>query len=129
MTLINRYMDDHREDPTEITAKAKAEKYAKILAKTIISPEGEGSDHGQNAYFYDAAEGLLASVVFLDWGIRFEKPLEIPDRGSHPVHYAGKAELEQAILSECPLVYSEELLPPKTTVKPVPIPEKTTLKT
>ena len=65
LTLINRYMDDHRENPTEITAKAKAEKYAKILAKTIISPEGEGSDHGQNAYFYDAAEGLLASVVLL----------------------------------------------------------------
>ena len=65
LTLINRYMDDHREDSTEITAKAKAEKYAKILAKTIISPEGEGSDHGQNAYFYDAAEGLLASVVLL----------------------------------------------------------------
>jgi type IV secretion system protein VirD4 len=67
--------------------------------------------------------------LFLDWGIRFEKPLEIPDRGSRPVHYAGKAELEQAILSGCPLVYSEELLPPKTTVKPVPMPEKTALKT
>jgi len=55
--------------------------------------------------------------------------LQIPDRGSRPVHYAGKAELEQAILSGCPLVYSEELLPPKTTVKPVPMPEKTALKT
>ena len=67
--------------------------------------------------------------LFLDWGIRFEKPLEIPDRGSRPVHYAGKAELEQAILSECPLVYSEEPLPPQTTLKPVPMPEKTALKT
>ena len=66
---------------------------------------------------------------FLNWGIRFEKPLEIPDRGSRPVHYAGKAELEQAILSECPLVYSEEPLPPQTTLKPVPMPEKTALKT
>ena len=65
LTLINRYMDEHRDNPREISAKAKAEKYAKILAKTIISPEGEGSDHGQNAYFYDAAEGLLASVVLL----------------------------------------------------------------
>lgn len=63
LTLINRYMDEHRENPKEISAKAKAEKYAKILAKTIINPEG--SDHGQNAYFYDAAEGLLASVVLL----------------------------------------------------------------
>ena len=63
LTLINRYMDEHQENPREISAKAKAEKYAKILAKTIINPEG--SDHGQNAYFYDAAEGLLASVVLL----------------------------------------------------------------
>lgn len=63
LTLINRYMDEHRANPKEISAKAKAEKYAKILAKTIINPEG--SDHGQNAYFYDAAEGLLASVVLL----------------------------------------------------------------
>lgn len=63
LTLINRYMDEHRENPKEISAKAKAEKYAKILAKTIINPEG--SDHGQNSYFYDAAEGLLASVVLL----------------------------------------------------------------
>ena len=67
--------------------------------------------------------------LFLDWGIRFEKPLQIPDRGSRPVHYAGKAELEQAILSECPLVYSEEPLPTQTTLKPVPMPEKTALKT
>ena len=67
--------------------------------------------------------------LFLDWGIRFEKPLEIPDRGSRPVHYAGKAELEQAILSECPLVYSGEPLPPQATLKPVAMPEKTALKT
>lgn len=67
--------------------------------------------------------------LFLDWGIRFEKPLEIPDRGSRPVHYAGKAELEQAILSGCPLVYSEEPLQTQTTLKPVPMPEKTALKT
>lgn len=67
--------------------------------------------------------------LFLNRGIRFEKPLEIPDRGSRPVHYAGKAELEQAILSECPLVYSEEPLPTQTTLKPVPMPEKTALKT
>ena len=28
LTLINRYMDKHREDPRDISAKAKAEKYA-----------------------------------------------------------------------------------------------------
>jgi len=65
LTLINRYMDIAREDPKNLNARAKAEKYAKILAKTIISPEGDSADHGQNAYFYDAAEGLLASVVLM----------------------------------------------------------------
>ena len=65
LTLINRYMDQHRDDPDDIGAKAKAEKYAKILAKTIVNPDGSGNDRGQNAYFYDAAEGLLAAVVLL----------------------------------------------------------------
>ncbi len=65
LTLINRYMDIVRDDPKNLNARAKAEKYAKILAKTIISPEGDSADHGQNAYFYDAAEGLLASVVLI----------------------------------------------------------------
>ncbi len=65
LTLINRYMDISRDDPKNLNARAKAEKYAKILAKTIISPEGDSADHGQNAYFYDAAEGLLASVVLI----------------------------------------------------------------
>ena len=65
LTLINRYMDQYRRDPDNISAKAKAEKYAKILAKTIVNPGGDDSSRGQNAYFYDAAEGLLAAVVLL----------------------------------------------------------------
>lgn len=64
LTLINRYMDIAREEPDNLAARAKAEKYAKILAKSIVSPEGN-SDHGQNAFFYDAAEGLLSSVILL----------------------------------------------------------------
>ena len=65
LTLINRYMDIVRHEPKNLNAKAKAEKYAKILAKTIINPSGDVADRGQNAYFYDAAEGVLASVVLL----------------------------------------------------------------
>jgi len=65
LTLINHYMDICREEPDNLAARAKAEKYAKILAKTIISPEGEASNYGQNAFFYDSAEGLLTAVVLL----------------------------------------------------------------
>ena len=65
LTLINRYMDICRDQPSNLAARAKAEKYAKILAKTIINPEGDASNYGQNAFFYDAAEGLLTAVVLL----------------------------------------------------------------
>ena len=65
LTLINRYMDIAREHPDNLAARAKAEKYAKILAKTIVNPGGDEQDRGQNAFFYDAAEGLLVSVILL----------------------------------------------------------------
>ena len=64
MTLVNHYMDRAKRAPNDLTAKAKAENYAKILAKTIISPEGS-SQYGDNAFFYESAEGVLAAIVML----------------------------------------------------------------
>ena len=59
-------MDEYLKDNRNLAAKAKAEKYAKITAKTIICSDGaSASSYGQNAFFYDAAEGLLASVILL----------------------------------------------------------------
>ncbi len=65
LTLINRYMDIAKSNPNDLAARAKAEKYAKILAKTIVNPEVGDSNRGENAFFYDAAEGLLSSVILL----------------------------------------------------------------
>ena len=65
LTLVNRYMDQARMDPDNVAARAKAEKYAKILAKTIISPGNDTSKYGQNAFFYDSAEGLLTATILL----------------------------------------------------------------
>ena len=62
--LVNKYMDVYKADSDNLAAKARAEKFAKILAKTIISADGN-TDHGQNAFFYDAAEGLLTSAILL----------------------------------------------------------------
>ncbi|SFC80569.1 type IV secretion system protein VirD4 [Ruminococcus albus] len=64
--LVNKYMDIYLNDRTNLSAKAKAEKYAKITAKTIINiGGGDSANYGQNAFFYDAAEGLLGSVILL----------------------------------------------------------------
>ena len=65
LTLANTYMDQAVEHPDDLAARAKAEKYAKILAKTIISPDGDSGSYGQNAFFYDSAEGLLTAVILL----------------------------------------------------------------
>ena len=64
--LVNKYMDIYKSDKTNLQAKAKAEKYAKITAKTIINiGGGDYSSMVQNAFFYDASEGLLASLILL----------------------------------------------------------------
>ena len=63
--LVNKYMDAYKENPDDIALKARAEKYAKIIAKTLIYGDGDASAYGQNAFFYDAAEGLMTSVILL----------------------------------------------------------------
>ena len=50
---------------TKLIYKAKAEKYAKIISKTIILSGMDAASFGQNAYFYEAAEGLLTATILL----------------------------------------------------------------
>lgn len=61
--LVNKYMDIYKADHKNLAAKAKAEKYAKILSKTLIN--SSDANYGQNQFFYDSAEGLLTSVFLL----------------------------------------------------------------
>ncbi len=63
--LVNKYMDLHAENPKTLVYKARAEKYAKIISKTIILSGMDAASFGQNAYFYDAAEGLLTATILL----------------------------------------------------------------
>jgi type IV secretion system protein VirD4 len=63
--LVNKYMDLYKENPEQIMYKAKCEKYAKIISKTIIMNGMEGQSFGQNSYFYDSAEGLLTATILL----------------------------------------------------------------
>lgn len=67
--LVNKYMDLYKKSVAEgkedISYIAKSEKHAKIIAKTIILNGMDGANFGQNAFFYDAAEGLLTSSILL----------------------------------------------------------------
>ena len=63
--LVNKYMDLWKKEPGNLAYKAKAEKYAKIISKTIILSGMDGASFGQNAFFYDAAEGLLTASILL----------------------------------------------------------------
>ena len=63
--LVNKYMDMYLENPDRLVCKARCEKYAKIISKTIILSGMDAASFGQNAYFYDAAEGLLTATILL----------------------------------------------------------------
>ena len=62
--LVNKYMDLYGRTG-QLVHKAKAEKYAKIISKTIILSGMDSASFGQNAYFYDAAEGILTATILL----------------------------------------------------------------
>lgn len=69
MNMVNKYTDLYKKcaDPHSeeaIRYLAKRETYAKICAKTIIT-SGTSGNFGQNAYFYDTAEGLLAACILI----------------------------------------------------------------
>ena len=63
--LVNKYIDLYKANPDKLVYKSKSEKYAKIIAKTIILSGMDAGSFGQNAYFYDAAEGLLTATILL----------------------------------------------------------------
>ena len=63
--LVSKYMDAFKAHPDTLLFKAKAERYAKIISKTIITAGMDGQNFGQNQFFYDAAEGLLTATILL----------------------------------------------------------------
>ncbi len=96
LTLANTYMDQAAEHPDDLAARAKAEKYAKILSKTIINPDGDSGSYGQNAFFYDSAEGLLTAVILLL--AEFLPPKEIDGQIQERRHIVSVFKLVQDLL-------------------------------
>ena len=96
--LINKYMDIYKADPKNLAAKAKAEKYSKILAKTLINTSGgDSAQYGQNAFFYDSAEGLLTAMFLL-----VAEYLPTEDENGNPVekrHIVSVFKLVQELLA------------------------------
>lgn len=64
LSLVKKYMKLHKENDGDVIFRAKAEKYAKITADSIITVDGEKS-YGANTYFYDSAKGLLAALILV----------------------------------------------------------------
>jgi type IV secretion system protein VirD4 len=93
--LVNTYMDQYLVDENNLVAKAKAEKYAKLISKTIINASSE--NYGQNQFFYDAAEGLLASVILLI--AEYMPPTEIDGKKVDCRHIISVFKLVQDLLA------------------------------
>ncbi|NLZ76129.1 MAG: type IV secretory system conjugative DNA transfer family protein [Erysipelotrichia bacterium] len=63
--LVNKYMELYYKSKNNLTYKAKAEKYAKIISRTIIYSGETDMNFGQNQFFYDSAEGLLTATILI----------------------------------------------------------------
>lgn len=61
--LVNKYMSLYL-NSDKLVYLARAERYSKIIAKTIVRAEGFVNG-GSNAFFYDAAEGVISAVILL----------------------------------------------------------------
>lgn len=70
MSPINRYIDEAKRLAAaqnmnaSRAAHSRAERHAKILSKSIVSIPGFAGG-GQNAFFYDSAEGIITSIALL----------------------------------------------------------------
>lgn len=67
--MVSKYTKKYKECPDKTSEeamlyKSRQETYAKICAKTIINAGTDGN-YGQNAFFYDAAEGLLTACIMI----------------------------------------------------------------
>lgn len=57
--LVNKYMDEYRANEHDLAAKSKAERYARIIAKTSINSSGDNANYGQNAFLDSEMEKIL----------------------------------------------------------------------
>ena len=62
---INRYEVTHTSVTSFLFGNFILKASVKEYNKTIVNPDGDDSNRGQNAFFYDAAEGLLTSVILM----------------------------------------------------------------
>ena len=62
---INRYEVTHTSVTSFLFGNFILKASVKEYNKTIVNPDGDDSNRGQNAFFYDAAEGLLTSAILM----------------------------------------------------------------
>ena len=64
MSLVNKYMDQYRHTGS-VDDKARAEKQARMVAKSIITGGVDMANMGANSFFYEASESLLTSAIMI----------------------------------------------------------------
>ena len=109
---------------TVTQSKEKPSQTMQMIARPLITPDElkvmpKGS-------FIVAKTGIPPMQVrlrlFLDWGIRFEKPYEVPEKVQRPVAYATKQALELAIQSR-QIKPQKQDVPDEQEEAPAPAPE------
>ena len=64
ISLVNKYMDSYKRTGS-VDDKARAEKQARMVAKSIITGGVDMANMGANSFFYEASESLLTSAIMI----------------------------------------------------------------
>ena len=64
ISLVNKYMDSFKRTGS-VDDKARAEKQARMVAKSIITGGVDMANMGANSFFYEASESLLTSAIMI----------------------------------------------------------------
>ncbi len=64
ISLVNKYMDCYKRTGS-VDDKARAEKQARLVAKSIITGGVDMANMGANSFFYEASESLLTSAIMI----------------------------------------------------------------
>ena len=64
ISLVNKYMDSYKRTGS-VDDKARAEKQARMVAKSIITGGVDMANMGANSFFYEASESVLTSAIMI----------------------------------------------------------------
>ena len=115
--LVNKYMDEYRVDEHNLAAKARAEKYAKIISKTIINSSGDSTIVllSNEVQYFEELETAAKIRKYIKQKNVSQLPESIQDiirkrqAQARTLEESAKAQIDKAIVGGAFFIYGEKI--------------------